>query len=194
MGGERTTQITNQTTSQQATATPEERELNRLALERQRAIQGQQIGVQQQGFNLVNQLLTGSSDLPGVLGKLPRGIDPEVTQSIVDESLRDVRTSFQGSGILDSGIALETGARVAGDIRRASEEFNIGNLFNLLNLAVGGQAQVQQPVLASSQALGSRLAGLRSVQGTGSGTTTTIAPNPFVSSFLSSAGKSFGTF
>lgn len=140
--------------------------------------------------NLVNQLLTGQA-LPGYLKGLPGAITPELTSELSQEAVRDIMPSFQSSGIIDSGVAASIAGRTAGDIRRGSAEFNIGNLLNLLNLAVGGQAQVQQPMLATSGQLGGRLAGLRSINS--SGTSTTYGMNPFVKSLQQSMGTSLGS-
>jgi hypothetical protein len=88
--------------------------------------------------------------------------------------------SFQASGIMDSGVSASVAGRTAGDIRRGAAEFNVGAMQNLLNLALSGQAQVQQPMLAQSSQLASQLAGLRAINTTGtqSGTVTRYA-NPF---------------
>ena len=196
-----TTNITNQSTTQQMTpqATPEERKLNQLEIERIEATQPGQIQAQQGGLSLINQLLSGEEPLPGFFQDLSQGISPEVTSGIVQESLRDLYPQFQGQGILDSGVAAEIAGRTAGDIRLGSEQYNQGNKFNLLNLALSGQAQVQQPLLAQSQILSGRLAGLRSVSSTGnvsgttSGTQTITGANPFLNSFQTSAGQFLGS-
>ena len=78
------------------------------------------------------------------------------------------------------------------DSARSGQAFNIGNLLNLLNLAVGGQAQVQQPILATSQMLGGRLAGLRTVTQSGMTDSTQKSMNPFLKSFQQSAGTGLG--
>jgi len=137
------------------------------------------------GGNLVNQLLLGQS-LPGYLNTLPGGISPDVTQHIVDQSLKDLYPQFQSSGILDSGVAASIAGRTSGDIRASAEQFNIQNLQQLLNLAVGGQAQVQQPMLNTTGQLGQRLSGLRS------STSTVTAMNPFLKSFQQSLGQNLG--
>ena len=196
-----TTNVTNQNTTQTMTpqATPEERELNQLEIERIRATQPGQIQVQQSGLSLVNQLLSGEEPLPGFFQELSQGISPEVTNQIVQSSLQDLYPQFQGQGILDSGVSAEIAGRTAGDIRMGSEQWNQGNKFNLLNLALSGQAQVQQPLLAQSQILSGRLAGLRStsstgnVSGSGSGTQTLTSMNPFLKSFQQSAGLFIGS-
>lgn len=65
-------------------------------------------------------------------------------------------------GLLDSGVNAAVSGRTSGDIRRQAAEYNIGNLQNLLNLALSGQAQVQQPIVGMSGILNQRLAGLGS--------------------------------
>lgn len=190
MGGgkESSTRIT-QTTPR---ATPEERRLNRLEIERVKAVQPLQIEAQKQGLNLVNMLLTGTQPLPGFFGELGGGISPDVTRGIVGQTLEDIRPGLQQSGLIDSGVRASLEAQTGGDIRRAVEEFNIGNKFNLLNLALSGQAQVQQPLLAQSAMLGQRLAGLRPVTTTQS--QTIDRGNPFLNSFQQSLGQTMGSF
>lgn len=184
MGADKTTTKS----EQKSQATPEEIALNRLQLEQAQAFDPQQRMMNENAGTLVNRLLTGQS-LPGYLNTLPGGISPDVTQTIVDQSLRDLYPQFQSSGILDSGVAASIAGRTAGDIRASAEQFNIQNLQQLLNLAVGGQAQVQQPMLNTTSQLGSRLAGLRST----SGTSTVTAMNPFLKSFQTSLGQSLGS-
>lgn len=184
MGGDKTTNKS----EQKSQATPEEIALNRLQLEQAQAFDPQQRMMNENAGTLVNRLLTGQS-LPGYLNTLPGGISPDVTQTIVDQSLRDLYPQFQSSGILDSGVAASIAGRTAGDIRASAEQFNIQNLQQLLNLAVGGQAQVQQPMLNTTSQLGGRLAGLR----TTSSTSTVTAMNPFLKSFQESAGKTLGS-
>jgi hypothetical protein len=186
------TTVVNQTTT--PTPTPEETRLNQLQIQATEATQPQLIQAQQSGLNLINQLLTGQEQLPGFFTQLGQGISPQITNDIVQQSLRDIMPSFQQSGIIDSGVAASIAGRTAGDIRRASEEFNIGNRLNLLNLALSGQAQVQAPILGQAEVLGSRLAGLRSVntQGTTTQNTTQYGMNPFMKSFQTQAGKTLG--
>jgi len=187
MGKERTTVQTSGTTTPQAT--PEERRLNELEIARQEATNPGQIQVQQSGLDLINRLLGGQS-LPGYLSTLPQGINETVTQDLTQKAISDLQPTFQQSGLLDSGVNAAISGRVAGDIRRSVAETNMNNLFNLLNLAVGGQAQIQQPLIAQSQILSQRLAGLRST--TSSGTQTNMGANPFMRSFQSSLGSTFG--
>ena len=187
-----TTNVTNQTQTTQPTE--EERRLNQLEIQRIEAVQPGQIQTQQTGLSLINSLLSGQEPLPGFFQKLSEGISPEMTSDIARQAVEDIRPQFQASGILDSGVAASISGRVAGDIRRSIQEFNIGNKFNLLNLALSGQAQVQQPLLAQSQILSGRLAGLRPVTTSGSSTqnVTNYAPNPFISSYQRTLGESLG--
>lgn len=172
MGSSKTT--TTNTTSVEPTA--EERELNKLQLEQAKAFDPLQRQLNEAGGNLVNQLLTGQA-LPGYLSTLPGGISDTMAGDIAQQSLRDIAPMFQQAGIADSGVAASIASRTAGDIRRAAAETNMGNLFNLLNLAVGGQAQVQQPIINTASMLGQRLAGLNTVTSTN---TTTGGTNPFL--------------
>lgn len=188
MGREKTTVVND--TTQNVTERPMERATNELQFNQLKEFDPIQRQLNANGGNLVNMLLTGQA-LPGYLKGLPGGISPDVTQGIVDQSLRDIAPSFQSNGILDSGVAASIAGRTAGDIRMQSEQFNLQNLLQLLNLGVGGQAQVQQPILGVSGQLGGRLAGLRSINSTG--TTTTMGMNPFLRSFQTSAGNALGS-
>lgn len=189
MGKDRTTTSTSQQTKVETT--PEEKRWLASQARIQEATEPGMIGAQTQGLNLINQLLTGQEPLPGFFQNLSQGINPQVTNEIVQQAIRDITPGFQSSGILDSGVAASIAARTAGDIRRATEEFNLGNKFNLLNLALSGQAQVQQPILANAQMLGSQLAGLRTINQTGRTVQTSMSP--FFRSFQESLGKGIGT-
>jgi hypothetical protein len=181
MGDEITTQV------QETKATPEERELNELQLERARAAQPGQIGIQQAGLDVGQALLRGQA-LPGYLEPLPGGISEESISRMVGQSLEDVASQANVYGILDSGVAQELATETAADIRARSEQFNLQNLAQLLNLAVGGQAQIQSPLLTQTSQLGTQLAGLRT------GTTQLTQMNPFLKSFQESAGEGFGNW
>lgn len=149
----------NQTSSTSYTPTAEQTELDKLQLEQARATQAGQIQMQQSGLALGNQLLNGQA-LPGYLGRLPGGISEDVTQGIVNSALRDIQPQMQRSGLLDSGVNASVSARTSGDIRTQAEQFNLQNLMQLLNLGVGGQAQIQAPIQSNASMLGARLAGL----------------------------------
>jgi len=151
----------NQQSSTQYTRTGEQVELDKLQLDQARASQSGQIEMNKYALDLGNQLLQGK-DLPGYLGRLPGGITPDVTQGIVNSALRDIQPQMQKSGLLDSGVNASVSARTSGDIRSQAEQFNLQNLMQLLNLGVGGQAQIQQPIQTNASMLGGRLAGLAS--------------------------------
>jgi hypothetical protein len=180
--------------NQQTTPTPtaEETEMNKLALERERAGQQGMIDIQQSGLSLGNQLLQGNANLPGFFSSLSGGINEDVTGQIVQNSLKDIYPQFQQSGIMDSGVAASIAGRTAGDIRMNAAEYNQQNLFNLLNLAFGGQAQIQTPILNQSSILSQRLAGLRSTNVQGTTTNTQSSMNPFMKSFQTSLGSRLG--
>ena len=200
--GEKTVTESQSNQQTQYTPTAEETALNKLQLEQAQAFDPTQRQLNQNAGNVINALLTGNTgangapQLQGYNAKAAAGISPEVTQMLVDQSLRDMNVQLAHSGAgtyLESGAAQQAGIRTAGDIRMGAEEFNIGNWLNLLNLGVGGQAQVQQPTLATSSMLGGRLAGLRSSNTTGSSNQTTIGMNPFLKSFQQSAGTTLGS-
>lgn len=152
-----------------------------------------QIAANQAGLSAVTNLLTGQP-LPGYLNQLPGGISPDVTNSIVNYSLRDVNNQLAASGagsMMESGASQQAGVRAAADIRNQAAQYNLNNLMQLLNIGVGGQASVQQPISTYS----GQLAGL--VRGTGSTTGTSnqtvMSMNPFLKSFQQSAGSGFGS-
>lgn len=184
-----TTNVTNSQTT--PTATPEQTQMNQLQLQQYKDLLPQSTAMQQQGFNTGTALLSGQN-LPGYLNTIPGGIDQKTQDSIVQESLRQIAPQFQQGGILNSGAAASIASRTAGDIYRNSAQFNVQNLQQLLNLAVGGQAIPQATNLANTNNLSSSLSGLRSFNTTGSGTQTQLGQNPFLNSFQSTAGTAFG--
>jgi hypothetical protein len=192
-GSSKETTVVESSGTQQATATPEERELMQLDIAARKEIQPQQLETQKAGLDLVNRLLAGETDLPGFFGQIGRGISPEITSEISQKAVADLMPSFQSSGIMDSGVSASVAGRTAGDIRRVSEEFNIGNKLNLLNLALSGQAQVQQPILAQSAMLGQQLAGLRAITTSGTQQQTTTRPRDYFGQALSGFSSGFGT-
>lgn len=195
MGQEKTTQSTQSNATQTATATPEQTALNQLQLGQAQAADPMQRQINQSGMTAINQLLTGQP-LPGYLQSLPGGIDENATNTIVNQSLRDVNTQLAKSGagtMMESGASQAIGARTAADTRSQAAQFNLQNLLQLLNIGVGGQASVQQPVSSVTSQLGGRLAGLNSYNSTGNSSQTTMGMNPFLKSFQQSAGKTLGS-
>lgn len=192
MGSDKSTQSTSSNQTQTVTPDPSLTEMNKLDLELRQGNQQGLANIQKSGLELGDLLLKGMQ-LPGYLNTLPGGIDQATTQAMVDQSLRDIQPKFQQGGILDSGVAASISARAANDTRLASAQFNIQNLAQLLNLALGGQAQVQQPIITQASQLGNRLQGLSSVNTTGTSNQTTTAMNPFMKSFQTGLGSSLGS-
>ena len=193
MGDDKTK--TQGTSNQSATtaATPEEEALNKLTLERTQAAQPGMISAQNQGLNLINALLTGQQ-LPGYLQGLPGGIDANAIGQQASIMAKQYGAGFQNLGISDSGTAFKETARgIGNELLFPAQQFNLQNLMQLLNLGVGGQAQVQSPILAQSGQLSSALAGLRSTSSTGTTSSTTTAMNPFLKSFQTSLGSTLGS-
>lgn len=194
MGKEKQTTVLQSSSSQTATQTPEERELNQIQLGEYKGSSGQRQAVGSAGLNLAQLLLEGKQ-LPGYLQGLTQGIGEDVTSSIVQKSLRDMNTQMAASGagsFLESGASQAMGVRAAGDIRNQAAQFNLGNLQQLLNLAVGGQAVPMSYQTDLGGNLGQRLAGLRSINQTGSSNQSQYGMNPFMKSFQQSAGTSLG--
>lgn len=194
MGKEKTTVETGGTQTTTPEPTAAELEMQELQLGQFKQTAQPMTDVQLTGLDLIQQLLSGGTDLPGFFGEIGRGISPELTTEIAREAVGDIPPQLQSQGLLDSGVGQSLMARTSGDIRRATGEFNIGNKLNLLNLALSGQAQVQQPMLAQSAMLGQQLAGLRGQTTTGTGTSTTTSMNPFLKSFQTSMGAAPATF
>jgi len=191
MGGSKTTVAGSTTNVTQPVPTAEETALNKLGLERQQAAQQGLIGVQTAGLDLTNQLLRGQEPLPGFFNELSQGISQQITGEIVQNSLSDLNTQLSASGVgtfRESGAAQAAGVRAASDIRRQTQEFNLGSKVNLLNLALSGQGQVQQPIQGFSGELGQRLAGLRTINQTG--TSSQVTSTPF--DWAKAAGTAIG--
>lgn len=150
----------------QWTPTPEETELNKLYLSQMKEMDPLTRQLNQAGGSAVLNLLQGK-ELPGYLGKLSGGITEEMTADIANRSIKDIQPFFGQAGLLDSGVNAQISSRTAGDVRRASAEFNINNLMQLLNVGVGGQASVVGTTQQTGNTLSSALAGLRSSNTTG---------------------------
>ena len=192
MGKSKTTVESNTTSVQKAEMSPEERECYQIENAQLQRTSGPQTDVQLQGLSLINQLLSGSTNLPGFMGDMGKGITDEMATDMSRQAVGDIMPMLQQQGLLDQPVGAYVAARTAGDIRRGVAEFNIGNKQNLLNLALSGQAQVQQPILAQQGMMSNRLAGLRTVTGSSSGMQTTRGQNPFLQSFQQSFGSGLG--
>lgn len=116
------------------------------------------------------------------------GITEDQTQSMVNQSLRDIMPQFQTSGILNSGEAAQVANLTAAQTRNANAQFNVSAAQNLFNLASGGQSNLQGQQQASTNTLTNELAGLRTTTGSQS-----VSSNPFLNSFYNSLGKTLGS-
>jgi hypothetical protein len=119
---------------------------------------------QKAAFDASTLLLRGQK-LPGYLEPLTYGIDEKAQKSLAERAVKDIQPFFGQAGLLDSGVNAQVSGRTTGDIYRASQEFNINTLMQLLNIGVGGQAAVTSGFVG----VGSALAGL--VKGTGTTST-----------------------
>lgn len=178
--GEKTTTQSSQT----ATATPQEQ-----------ALMQQQIDMN----NFMNPYAKQNyADLSGNIqavleGRQPQaqgigGISDAQNQSMVNQSVRSVLPQFQSAGILDSGVAAQGAIRAAQDTSNQNAQFNVSAAQNLFNLASGGQSNLQGQYQNNTNNLTSQMAGLRTINQSGS----TIGMNPFLKSFEQSAGKTLG--
>lgn len=177
--GEKTTTQNSQT----ASATPEETELNKQQI----AMNNFMRPYAQQTYgnlsNNINAILTGQTPQAQGIG----GVSDAQNQSMVNQSVRSVLPQFQSAGILDSGIAFQGATRAAQDTSNQNAQFNVSAAQNLFNLASGGQSNLQGQLQGGVNSLSSQLAGLRTVNQSGS----TIGMNPFLKSMQTSAGQSF---
>lgn len=162
------TQVTSST--QQSTATPMEDKLNQQQYDN---IAFMQPYAQQNYADLsknISAILQGNTPMAKGIG----GVSEEDTNNMANAAVRGVLPQFQSAGILDSGIAVQGATRAAADIRNQNAQFNTSANQNLFNLASGGQSNLQAQQQASTNSLGSQLAGLRSINQTQS-----VAANPF---------------
>jgi hypothetical protein len=174
--------------SQTVTPTEEERQMQKLQLAQYKTVEPYQTQMQVSGLQLGNQLLKSfGSPESQMWQSLIGGITPEQQQTMISEQQRYLNPQFQAQGIYDSGTAATGRLRAAVDLANQNAQFNVGTLQNALNLALSGQAQVQQPVNQGTSLLAQQLAGLRSISGT-----QTTSRNPFLESFYSSMGQGLG--
>lgn len=179
--GEKTTNQSSQT----AQMTPEERALLQQNIDMNNFMRPY---AQQNYADLsknVQAVLEGTTPMAKGIG----GLDEAQTQSMVNASLRDILPQFQSAGIMDSGIAAQLATRAAQDVRNQNAQFNVSAAQNLFNLAAGGQSNLQGQYQAGNNTLTNQLAGLRTVNTSGS----TIGMNPFLKSFQQNLGSGLGT-
>lgn len=175
--GQTSTSNTSGSSTQTREVSPEERELMNMDLALRRKTDSALGDMQLQGLSLGTQLLSGNTPLPGWMSGMEQGLSENAINDIANQSLRDVDYKMAGQGIMDSGTRASVLARTSGDVRRAAYEFNIGNKQNLLNLALTGQAQIQQPVLGFSSSLGNRMTTMGSQTRSSTGTQSTFQPS-----------------
>lgn len=192
MGREKSTVVTQGSSTQQYTPTAEETALNKLQLDQATAADPYQRELQKSGLQTQTSLLNGQA-LPGYLNGLTSGISDDDVNASIQEGMRQLNPFFQQSGILNSGAAASIAARFAGEQKLAQKQFNLGNLQQLLNIATGNQALPQASVLEGANQVGTRLAGLRTGTSSYQGNQTTYGMNPFMKSFEQSFGKTLGS-
>lgn len=175
-----------QTQTQQATATPEDKAMQQLQLNRLQANAPAQQQLDQNMYSAMNTILQGGS-LPGNLQGIS-GITEQQTQAMTQAALRDLYPQFQSAGLMDSGTAIQSATRAAADIRNQNAQFNVSAIQNLFNQALGGSSNLSGQTTAQNQVLGGQLAGLRTITSSGA----QYSMNPFVKSFQTSLGSSLG--
>ena len=168
-GGSGTTATTTNNTTT-ATPTAEETAMEKTQLAQYQAIAPQQTSLYNKLFSTSSNLLDalnqpGSQSWSSLLG----GVTPQQTQSQINTQDKALQSSFQNSGIYDSGTAASGRLRSAADLSNTNAQFNIQTLQQSLNQAMGLGANVQGVSQGTSSQLGQQLAGLRANQTTGSG-------------------------
>ncbi len=179
MSGEKTTTQSSTT----AQATPEEKAMEQIQLQRLQANQGNQQQLDTNMYNTMNTVLQGGS-LPGNLSGIT-GINATQTQDMVNASLRDVMPQFQSDGIMDSGAAAQIATRTSADVRNQNSQFNVQAIQQLFNQALGGSSNLSSNTTQQNSVLGGQLAGLRTTNTSGS----TIGMNPFLKSAQQNLGN-----
>lgn len=175
--GSQTTQ-----TTQQATATPQEQELNQQQINMNNFMQPY---AQQNYADLssnIDAILRGNTPMAQGIG----GITDAQNQSMVNQSIKSVLPQFQSAGILDSGIATQGAINAAQNTSNQNAQFNVSAAQNLFNLAAGGQSNLQSQLQSNTNNLSNSLAGLRTTTGN-----STIFANPFqtASQLMQGAGS-----
>lgn len=181
MSGEKTTTQTSQT----ATASPEEKALMNQQLQNNAFMMPYAQKNYASLSDNIYAILQGNTPM----AKGINGIDETQTNDMANAAVRGVLPQFQTAGILDSGAAFAGATNAAANIRNQNAQFNVSAAQNLFNLASGGQSNLQNQYQSNTNNLTSQLAGLRSVQSSG----TTIGMNPFLKSFQQSAGQALGS-
>jgi hypothetical protein len=155
--------------------------------------------VQQSLRDIMPQFQSGgildSGVAASIAGRTAGDIRLNTAQSNLERQLAIMDANRLGQVAVDeSNINRQLGASQFDIGQQYSQQaFNAQQLLNLLNLTIGAPAQIQQPVLAQNQMLSNNLAGLRSINTSGTSTTNTVqSSNPFLTSFYSGLGGSLG--
>jgi len=152
-------------TTNTATPTAEETAMEKIQLGQYQQYSPSQTQMYQNAFGLGNQLLTSFGDQNSSQWQgLTQGITQNQQNSMVQSSMQQLAPQFQQSGIMDSGTAQSGMLRAGTDLYNQNAQFNVGTMQNALNLALGGQAQIQGSANTQTSQLGQQLAGLRSNQ------------------------------
>lgn len=177
MSGEKTTTQN----SQQAQMTPEERQLLQQQIAQNNFMQPYANKNYAALSDNINAILNGKEPAAKGIG----GVSDADMTNIVNQSLRDIPTSLQASGVLDSGAAQEYYGRQASNVRSGLAQFNVSSAQNLFNLASGGQSNLQGQYQNNTNTVTGQLAGLRNIITSGS----TIGMNPFLKAFQTGLGQ-----
>lgn len=173
------TTSTTSNSTQQVTPTPQEQGLEQNELNFSNFAQPLEEQTYGNLSSNINAILTGQTPMAQGIG----GISDSQTQSMVNQSLRDIMPQFQSSGILNSGEAAQVANLTAAQTRNSNAQFNVSAAQNLFNLAAGGQSNLQSQANQNNSTLGSQLAGLRTTTSSGS-----VSQNPFLNSFYQGLG------
>ena len=185
------TKVSNTTSSTQTTTpTPEESEMEKAQLQQFKDVQPGQTDYYKSAYSLANQLMQGGG-LPGFFNQMAGGLSEQDIGTQASQYAARAMPGFQSSGLTDSGVAEKAIASgIAKDILLPSQEYNSNLLLNMLGLATGQGSNASNQFSGGTGQLASQLAGLRTVNSTGSSTQTS---NPFLQSFYSSLGSGLGS-
>lgn len=166
MGTSSTGSNSNSSSSGIQTTTPSEtgyeQTINPLDVELRQNIQQPLIDTTNSGATTSNNLLQGNS-LGGAYGNSIYGVNADDQNAIVNQSMRDVPTSLQQTGMLDSGASQALYQRGAQNVRSQLAQFNTQAQQSALGLGYGGMDQTFQPALSLESMLSQRLQSLRPI-------------------------------
>jgi len=152
--------------NQSTSATDEEKDMQKIQLGQMKSYAPAQTQMYNNAFGLGNQLLTSFSDTNSQQWQsLINGVSGKQSQSMINSQDKIYSSQLQSSGLYDSGTSASSRLRSAADLSNSNAQFNVGTSQNALNLALGGQAQVQGTAQTNSSQLGQQLAGLRTTSG-----------------------------